>query len=365
MKRYFLIAAVAATALVACTKTFDHNKSVNEGAPISLSTWSDVMTKAYDGSAPITSFASGDEFEVFGYKWKTGPTGETPVFWGDEVLSDGTNWTYSPLRYWDQSYDNYTFFAVWPKDVVPVPDGQTDLKCYSQTGTFATSEITFDGTAEKLLIAQKKTVAKTNYNTVVPLVFKHMGALVDVKVKKHEDLATATLEVTGITLSNIKTKGTFTVASYDGSNNPVGAWTPDATPTVANFTNTTGTGVATLPTLAATTLPDKTGCSTATAGDLIENFVVMPQALDGTQTLTITYTLEDESGIVNTYAPAAIGLDKFDNTDNKSNASTFITAWQPGYHYTLYVTINANAIEFSATIDGWVTADDGFHYILN
>ena len=91
----------------------------------------------------------------------------------------------------------------------------------------------------------------------------------------------------------------------------------------------------------------------------------MPQALDGTQTLTITYALTDESGIENNYAPAAIGLDKFDNTDNKSNASTFITNWLPGYHYTLYVTINANAIEFSASIADWDYTLDGYHYLLN
>lgn len=191
-----------------------------------------------------------------------------------------------------------------------------------------------------------------------------MGALVDIKVKKHTDIASAELVVTSIALDNIQTKGKFTVASYDGSNNPVGTagvngWELAATPVTDSYDESDGEG-ASLPTLAAST-----GTTTGTAGELINSLVVMPQALDGTQTLTITYTLEDESGIVNTYAPAAIGLDKFDNTDNKSNASTFITAWQPGYHYTLYVTINANAIEFSASIADWDVTTDGFHYLLN
>ena len=356
-----MILAVAAIALVACSKTFEPGTKASEGATIGFGTWTEKLTKA-----PKTAFVDDDVFEVFGYKWMdAGTPAPASVFEAVEVEYDETNtkWSYSPLRYWDPAYDKYTFFAVWPKDILA-------SGTYAQTGLFATTTLTFNGADEPLLIAQKKTVAKANYNQVVPLVFKHMGALVDIKVKKHEDLATATLSVTGITLSNIKTKGTFAVASYDGSDNPVGTagvsgWTPDGTPTVANFTHASGTS-ATLPaTLAATTLPTITGCNTATAAELVNNLVVMPQALDGTQTLTITYTITDASNIVNTYAPDPIGLDKFDNTDNKSNASTFITSWLPGYHYTLYVTINANAIEFSASIADWDVSTDGYHYLLN
>lgn len=349
-----MILAIAAVALAACAKT--HDIAPVTGPAIGFGTWNDVMTKA-----PKTAFADGDEFDVFGYKWMdAGTPAAASVFEGVDVVYDeaNTKWSYSPVRYWDPSYDNYTFFAAWPKD-------QLASGTYAQTGLFVTNELTFDGAAEPILIAQKKTVAKANYNAVVPLVFKHMSALVDIKVKKHADLEDAELVVTSISLANIKTKGTFTVASYDGSNNPVGSvatvgWAPDATPTVDSFDNTDGTGVATLPTLEA-----DHGITTSEAGNLIDNLVVMPQALDGTQTLSIEYTLEDESGIVNTYAPDPVGLDKFDNTDNKSNASTFITSWQPGYHYTLYITINANAIEFSASIADWDVTTDGYHYLLN
>ena len=355
MKRYFLI-AVAALALVACSKTFDHNKS--EGQTIGFGTWSDVMTKA-----PKTAFANNDEFDVFGYKWMNGETpAASSVFEGVDVKysSADSKWSYSPLRYWDPSYDNYTFFAVWPKD-------QLASGTYAQTGLFVTNELPFDGATEPLLIAQKNTVVNNDFNKVVPLVFKHMSALVDIKVKKHTDIASSELVVTGITLNSIKTKGTFTVSGYDSSNNPVGTagiggWAPDSTPTTANFTKASGTGVETLPTLAAST-----GTDVSTAGALINNLIVMPQALDGTQTLTITYTLKDANNITNTYAPDPVDLGKFDKGDNKVNDSgdTFIASWLPGYHYTLYVTINANAIEFSASIDNWVTADNGFHYLLN
>ncbi len=355
MKRYFLIAAVAATALVACTKTFDHNKSVNEGAPISLSTWSDVMTKA-----PKTAFANGDQFEVFGFKWNAGPANETIVFEAVEVGYDGSDWTYSPLRYWDKSFANYTFYAVWPKDILA-------SGTYGDNGLFTTIDRTFNGADENLLIAQKKDVANANYGAPVPLVFKHMAALVDFKVKKADDIVDAELEVTSIQLDNIRTVGTFTVASYDGSNNPVGTagvggWTPDGTPTVASFTHASGAG-ASLPTLAAAT-----GNTTGTAGALINSLVVMPQAFAtgaGAQTVTIAYKLTDPAGIENTYTPDAVELGTFDSTDGDSNTATFIASWLPGYHYTYYITINANKITFTASIADWDATANGFHYILN
>ena len=354
MKRYFLIAAVAATALVACTKTFDHNKSVNEGAPISLSTWSDVMTKA-----PKTDFVTDDEFDVFGFKWNAGPADQTTVFDGIDVKFNGTAWTYSPIRYWDKAFDNYTFFAVWPKDILATAP--------AQTGLFVTSNRTFNGADENLLIAQKKDVANANYGAPVPLVFKHMAALVDFKVKKADDIVDAELVVTSIQLDNIRTVGTFTVASYDGSNNPVGTvgaggWTPDGTPTVASFTHASGAG-ASLPTLAAAT-----GNTTGTAGALINSLVVMPQAFAtgaGAQTVTIAYKLTDPAGIENTYTPNAVELGTFDSTDGDSNTAPFIASWLPGYHYTYYITINANKITFTASIADWDATANGFHYILN
>ena len=356
MKKLFIIAAAALLA-AACAKTYE----VKETTPpaIGFGSWSDVMTKA-----PKTAFADGDEFDVFGYKWMdSGTPASVSVFEGIDVEYDETNdkWTYAPLRYWDKSFDNYTFFAVWPKDILA-------SGTYADNGLFVTTNRTFNGEVENLLIAQKKDVAKANYGaTAVPLVFKHMGALVDFKVKKSDDILGAILEVTSIQLNNIRTVGTFTVNNYDGSGNPVGTagvggWTPDATPTVTSFTHTSGTG-ASLPTLAA-----NTGNTTGTAGALINNLVVMPQAFAtgaGAQTVTIAYKLTDPAGIENTFTPDPVEIGTFDSTDNDGNTATFIASWLPGYHYTYYITINANAITFSASIAEWDATANGFHYLIN
>ena len=54
----------------------------------------------------------------------------------------------------------------------------------------------------------------------------------------------------------------------------------------------------------------------------------------------------------------------FDNVDDKDNEDTIIGGWEGGKHYTFYITINANAIVFTASITDWVTPNNGYHYLL-
>ena len=367
-----MILAVAAVALVACSRTFEHHAV--EGNAITLGTWSDVMTKA-----PLTGFTTNDEFDVFGFKWNnpvapaTDPVSPTNVFNGDDVKYDGSNWSYSPLRFWDSNFDKYTFFAAFPKDQLASEAATND---YAQKGLFISNELTYDGSNEKLLVAQKKDVANAAFGTTVPLVFKHTGALVDIMVKKHADITKALVEVTSIELYNIQTKGKFTVASYDGSNNPVGAevsdidglgWSLAASPVVnaatadaaaAPYINTTGASLAI-----------DGGVGTSNAATLFENLIVMPQVLPVSSgpAIQISYTITTGTGgdaQTTTYSNKVFYFGQFDADDDKDNDDTKIAKWMPGIHYTYYITINAKAIEFSASIAEWGT-DTGYYYLCN
>ncbi len=360
MKRFIFLVVAVALATVSCSKTYDTNLKAAKTGAIGFGTWSDVLTRA-----PMTAFADGNEFDVFGYKWKgsfNAPTDSAFVFKDDDVKFDGTKWSYSPLRFWDVNYDGYTFFAVYPKDQL------IHNAAYSGNGLFATDEISFDGATEPLLIAQRKTVAKggapyfNNY-AAVPLVFKHMSALVDLKIRKAEAIKDAVLEVTGVSLNDIQTAGKFTVAAYSGDNNPVGSagaggWVLADTPAPVDFDNTDGSGVATLPTLAA-----NAGYSKAEAEDLIKELVVMPQIFTvGGQTLTIEYTLTSGD---ETEHSVTIDLRDFDEVENAVNTDTTIPSWLPGVHYTYYLIIDANAISFTASIASWDVEKEGYYYLLN
>lgn len=369
-----MIFAVAAIALVACSKEFDTNKSASNGTAIGFGTWADVMTKA-----PKTAFANGDNFDVYGFKWNAGPTAQTNVFTGDDVTFDASTskWNYSPLRFWDSNFDNYTFFAASPKNQLGSEAAEND---YAQRGLFISNELTYDGSNEVLLVAQKKEVPKASYGNTVPLVFKHTGSLIDIKFKKHEDLEDAVVAVTSIKLSGIQTKGKFTVASYNGSNDPVGktvsdvaglGWALAETPVVnaetaetaaAPYINTTGASLAAA-----------TGVGTSNAATLLENLIVMPQILatNAGPKVTITYTITTGTGGAAqtiTYTDKAFFFGQFDKTDpdptDKDNTDPRISSWMPNTHYTYYITINAKAIEFSASIADWTTTDATGHYYL-
>jgi hypothetical protein len=347
MKRYILIVAVAATALVACTKTFDHNKGANEGLQIGFGTWTEQLTKV---RTPGTgTFTNGDDFAVYGFTTKTGDV-KTTVFDDVEVSFDGADWTYSPARFWDPSTLTYTFYAVSPAAI------GTAATVDPKTGTIASASITFAGNDNDILVADKKEVAKANYGSTVTIQFNHIASLVDFKVKKHSDLGDATVAITSIALSNIDNTGTFAVSDAYTSNNPVTTWT--ATAHTGAYTNTNGV-------VSVGTLPNDVG----TSGDIIiNNLVVMPQTFRtdaNIQQVKIEYTIEDEDGNVSTFSPDPFNLALFDKVDDTDYYDTKVGSWEAGKHYTFYITINANKIVFTGAITEWTTADAGYYYLVN
>ena len=263
----------------------------------------------------------------------------------------------------------YSDFAAYPKDQLTTKP--------AQTGLFVSKELTYNGTDEVLLVAQKKDVEKANYNNKVELMFKHVGSLVDIKVKKHSDIAAAKVEVTSIALSGIQTKGKFTVASYDAtSKNPVGkevssvaglGWELAATPVLNDNT------AETYKKANAATLNASAGAGIDNAAVLFSNLVLMPQTLgttDGSPMITISYKIttgESGSEDVITFEDKPIFFGEFDKSEEgdseKANKDPRISAWMPGVHYTYYITINANAITFTASIDSW-NEETGHYYLV-
>ena len=253
----------------------------------------------------MSTFVNGDDFNVYGFK--TISAANTTVFNGDAVSFDGTDWTYDNLRFWDPNATSYTFYAASPAGKIASAD--------AQTGDFTSNSIAFAGNDNDVLVADKKVVTKTGdpaaFASPVALVFNHIASLVDFKVKKHAEIAAATVAITSFQLNNIDNVGT------DGS----------------DF--------------------------------LINHLVAMPQTFrtDATkQTVTIEYSITSGGDtIANT---ATFDLKTFDNEDDKDNEDTIIGGWESGKHYTFYITINANAIVFTASITDWVTPNNGYNYLL-
>ena len=343
MKKYLILAVTAAIAAVGCTKTYEVNP-VTEGTTIGFGTWAEHLTKGRTQGS--STFASGDDFAVYGYKYVTSSDTKTTVFDDVDVNYDGSAWSYSPARFWDQATDSYTFYAVSPTEV------GTAATVTPQTGVIASASITFTGNDNDILVADEKTVAKANYGADVAMVFNHIASLVDFKVKKHANLGNAVLAITSFSITNIDNTGTFAVDTYT-STHPDVVWT--ATAHTGDYDNTKGVTSVTLPTDVATTGNDF----------LINNLVAMPQTFrtdSNIQTVNIAYTITDEASNVSTFT-ASFNLKLFDKTDDDGNNDILIGGWEAGKHYTFYITINANKINFTASITDWTT-QSGYNYLI-
>lgn len=365
MKRYFLIVAAVALATVSCSRIYDVNPS--DPQEIGFRIWAENLTKARaQGSS---TFASGDDFAVYGYKDKSDDSDANTVF-DDVVVSttDGTTWDYTPTapaRYWDVNYDKYIFYAISPAAVGT--GGTVD----PQTGEISAS-VTFSGSNNDILVADKKTVLKTdtpvNFGNgtaaygAVNMVFNHVASLVDFKVKKASSLSSATVTVSAFTLSNVESAGVLTVSDAYTSTHPVVSWSSTATTT---YTTTSGvTSVSTPVTVPedGTFNPASPVATPAGSEFLINTLVVKPQDLDA-QTLSITYQIAVTGGGTNEYT-SVLNIKDFDNVDDADQNDTKFSAWKPGKHYTFYITLDARKIDFTAQITDW-TAVSGFHYLIN
>ena len=386
-----MILAVAAIALVACSRTFEKHET--EGKAIGFGTWSEVMTKTVtpddqrvQGS---NTFREGDSFAVYGYKSASDDTGKSTVFDDDVVVATAesgdpvaaTAWDYNNHRFWDSHYDKYVFFGVSPSSF------GTSGNVNAQTGAIST-EVTFSGKDSDVLIANKTTVNKTdgsgnfNNHATVNLVFNHAASLVDVIVKKDPALADATVKVTKFELRKIQSKGTLSVSAYDGTTTKptiaLANWDWDDSTTA---TYDTDDCVRTVDLdVAAGTDTNFPGSTTSdipatSAVKVIDNLVVMPQAFDtdkdaDSQQIVFDYTLTVTDGAsntsTNTYTDNTLYLCDFDYIDNETQAATYVPSWEPGKHYIFYITIDANAITFSGTINGWdPTTVNGYNYLVN
>jgi len=331
-----LFLAVTALTLAACAKTYEVEPEI--GSAIGFKTWANGMTKAR--TAGTSTFGNGDSFKVEGYKTISG--NNVNVFNNTDVTTtDGTNWTYTNTRYWDSQATSYTFFAV---------SSPNTTLTFGANGTIAATDVTFSGKNNDILVANSVEVSAPYTTDPVHFVFKHIGAMVDLKVKKAAALSDATVAITGVSLENIDGSGKVAVSGYS-TNVPTVAWT---NLTTTSYTNESGVeSVATLPT------------DVTTATDLIKKLIVIPQELGDTKVLSISYTITDGAGNTNTFEDVPVKLNQFDRTDNETNTAEFISAWAASTHYTYTLTISANAISFTAEITDWGTVVDGYNYLVD
>lgn len=194
MKKLFYLAAAAMT-IVSCAK--QEVVDVPKSAAIGFDTFVGKNTRADD----VTT-ANLETFYVYGQYKADGGSVVTP-FNGETVSKDGSDWTYSPLRYWVADAV-YKFAASAPK---------ADASFDYDSNTLSISDYTVANDNADLIVAAYATTGvtgKENSNDKVQFAFVHaLSKVLFTFTSEWESEVNVT--VSDIALSGVINKGTAEV----------------------------------------------------------------------------------------------------------------------------------------------------------
>lgn len=301
MKKSFLMLGVAAMALASCTN--EEVLNVADSRAIGFDAFVGKPTKA------IMTDKDFREFSVYGGY----DASLENVFSNQSVTSkDGTNWTYSPTKYWTEE-KTYTFQAYSPSSAA----GSASANGVNFTGFVA------DG-ATDLLVSN---VANMKGSDAAPisLTFRHILSLIDFKFST--DINGATITISNLKVNALPNKGNYTNA------NTTGTWSVSES---GNYDMTVANGV------------------TISAPQTSTSVMVLPQT-PAEKAISVTFTVNATGSIEITDAAHTVYLPA--------------TALVEGNHYTYTAIITASnidpgnpleEIEFGdPTVNPWVSASGG------
>lgn len=310
MKKTLTYILAVALAAVSC------HRIDPEGGHLAIG-FATLETKA--GATADNISASGSAFVVRGSEsagatWNS--SSAAAVFDGVTVTSNGTEWTYSPLRYWIPE-SAYHFRAVWPAGAFSGTGAATYADALSEAGASITGFTVAQNPADQkdLLLSNLAGVTTDAVGTPssdpVQLQFSHILSNVQFVVKVDDDGEDTYLQ--GISISSIKPSGSYT---YSGS---AYAWTPTGS-AVAFTQDLTSSAILT------EEFPTAAQC---------EMFMI-PQTIADGVTIELTYKLGSAAATTQTLHTAA-------NTE-----------WLPGKKYIYQISIASAEIEFTAKVIDWI-----------
>lgn len=371
MKKYLFFAALAAVALGACTKVETIKETVE--TPVLFGAYSgNSATKA----APITNTTDLKDqggFGVFAYYTAdkaytaAGTTNPNFMFNQNVTSTNGTDWTYSPIKYWPNNdsnpengsatwVDHVSFFAYAPYEAVPsenlatgntgktvgitkVTGNATTISTENPTITYVVAtnpaesvDLLYNN--ENTIDLQKQAVgAKVNFS------FKHALTRLGFTVEGVFDETTPgskdvddNTKIYITSLSVTKTGGVPTGGKFDLYSKQ---WTPNDTyaplgVSTANIPDAlkTGTGVTTTP---VSLLNDD------------EYFMLLPDTADAEYSVTIVYD------VITTDAALSGGNSTITNNITKK-ASIKLEA---GKAYTLALQLGMTTVKLNASVTDW------------
>lgn len=274
-------------------------------------------------------------FKVYG-GYATNPD----VFNGTVVKSsDGINWSYTEaldLQYWVPG-QSYKFAAMGPSGI----DIDTKLSFDYTSGqlTLSNYEVTDLATGSKDLVyaeANRTTdnpLVEANY-VAVPFSFGHIMSWIKIKFV-HDLTDKYKITVSDVSVTGVKTKGTF-----NGTN-----WTMDSSPSDATFNDQD-------PNEDSYNQIDKK--LDANGDNCLVDFIAIPQTV-ATLNISFKLTVQDDQG---SYIVGTSDAPKVFSATALSDV-----AWQKDYVYTYTATLDESVlglkpITFTATVEDWTNKDN-------
>lgn len=272
-------------------------------------------------------------FKVYG-----GYATNTDVFNGTEVKSsDGINWSYTEaldLQYWVPG-QSYKFAAMGPSGI------DTELSFDYPSGhlTLSNYEVTDLATGSKDLVyaeANRTTdnpLVEANY-AAVPFSFGHIMSWIKIKFV-HDLTDKYKITVSDVSVTGVKTKGTF-----NGTN-----WIMDSSPSDARFNDQD-------PNEDSYNQTDK--ILDASGDNCLVDFIAIPQTV-ATLNISFKLTVQDDQG---SYIVGTSDAPKVFSATTLSGV-----AWQKDYVYTYTATLDESVlglkpITFTATVEDWTNKDN-------
>lgn len=298
MKKGLMMLGIATMMLASCTQ--NEVMEVPESRAIGFNTFVDNTTKAVSETTK-ESLKSG--FSVYG-----GYQTVTDVFENTVVSSeDGTNWTYSPTRYWvdGQSY-NFAAFA-------PATAGGTKTFNYGDGHLDITDYVADINTPVDLVYAEATATGKASGNTPVELTFGHIMSWIKIVFQNNFGDGVK-VQVTNVDITGVKNTADYIDKGWSAPEN-------DADFTPVSLIETTVNG-----------------------NKQTVDFIAIPQTV-GTFKITFNLTVKDANNTVLANAVSKTAT-LSSETWNANNIYTY-TATLDGQ------TIGWEEIKFNPSVEGW------------
>lgn len=321
MKKFYVFAAVAIAALASCTKSeVVYNQGQQE---IGFRQFTGSMTKADGDPTNLSELVGGpQDMGVFAYIYNSNPY---KLYFSNAKFvkpASGNDWGGDPKRYWPlQDQLDFVLYAPYQST-----DDATNTPSYTPgTKTLKVTITDNNTTPQKDYLYGKKFYANTSKPTSpsksVPVVLKHALSKVTINVGASED---GIFTVSSVLLKNTYQNGSY-VVSYTSDTDNKSNVTPSGSPVDMEF-------------VAPSTWQPTTTVTACTASKL-----VVPS--DQTS-IVITYTMKgSEAAAVLT---ASIDL----------STGTTTPVWETGKHYTYNITLKADEILFSPTVEDWTPVSE-------